>query len=106
VQRPMTAAKQFKAAHQQSGPDLGGCGKRALHEPESRSLAEVEDISPADRTVYAFSWSSSSLGIFQIARVKALGEPAVELGEHRARFVALALSGEQSRETHRRAQFQ
>ena len=32
------------------------------------------------------------LGVLQIGGVEAFGEPAVDLGEHRARFVAEALS--------------
>ena len=39
------------------------------------------------------------LGVLQVGGVEALGEPLVNLGEHRACFIALALLGEQSRET-------
>jgi hypothetical protein len=31
------------------------------------------------------------LGVFQVGGVEALGEPAVDRGEHRARFIALTL---------------
>ena len=46
------------------------------------------------------------LGVLQVGGVEALGEPAVDFGEHRARLVAAALRREQPRETRRRAQFQ
>jgi hypothetical protein len=45
------------------------------------------------------------LRVFQIASVEAFGEPAVDVGEHRARLVATALFGELAREARRRAQF-
>src|SRR6266851_5577360 len=44
--------------------------------------------------------------LLQVGGFEALGEPAVDLGEHRARFVATALLREQLRETHSRAQFE
>src|SRR6266851_2169433 len=31
------------------------------------------------------------LGVLQIGGVEALGEPAIDLGEHRSRFIAIAL---------------
>ncbi len=43
------------------------------------------------------------LGVFQIGGVEALGEPVVDFGEHRARFVADVLSFEGSCEIGRRA---
>ena len=45
------------------------------------------------------------LGIFQVVGVEAFCEPVVDLGEHRARFVAMTLLREQSREAGRGAQF-
>jgi hypothetical protein len=45
------------------------------------------------------------LGVFQIGGVEALGEPAVDFGEHRARFVAFAFLVEQLRETHAKTTF-
>src|SRR6202158_2510269 len=45
------------------------------------------------------------LGVLQVGGVEAFSEPAVDLGEHRARFVATAAPREQSRQTHRCAQF-
>ena len=44
------------------------------------------------------------LGVFQVGGVEALGEPVVDFGEHRARFVATTLRCEQPREARRRAQ--
>src|SRR6266481_713628 len=44
------------------------------------------------------------LRVFQISGVEALGEPAVDLGQHRARFVATALFIEQPDEARRCAQ--
>jgi hypothetical protein len=38
------------------------------------------------------------LGLFQILRVEALGEPVVDRSEERARFLPLALALPQSRE--------
>jgi hypothetical protein len=40
----------------------------------------------------------------QVGGVEALGEAVVDVGEHRARFVATALRCEQSSETDRRAE--
>jgi len=46
------------------------------------------------------------LGLLQIERVEAFGEPAVDRREQLARFVPLALITPKPRHTHRRAQFQ
>jgi hypothetical protein len=46
------------------------------------------------------------LCLFQIGSVEAFGEPVVDVGEHGARLVALALRREQPGETRRRAQLQ
>ena len=45
-------------------------------------------------------------GVFQVGGVEALGEPAVDLGERRARLVATALLRQQTGETRRRVQLQ
>jgi len=45
------------------------------------------------------------LGLFQVGSVEALGEPAVDVGEHRARFVTAILRRKQPREAHGCAQF-
>src|SRR5229473_1837814 len=45
------------------------------------------------------------LGVFQVARVEALGEPTVDFGEHLARLAAAPLLVEQPSEAHRYAQF-
>src|SRR5207247_8156447 len=42
----------------------------------------------------------------QIGGIETFGEPVVDFGEHRARFVALAVLREQPRQAHRRAQLQ
>src|SRR5216683_2292211 len=44
------------------------------------------------------------LCVFQVSSFEALGEPAVDFREHRARLVATALLREQPREARRRAQ--
>src|SRR5271155_4828991 len=46
------------------------------------------------------------LGVLQVGGVEAFGEPVVDVGEHRARLVALALLREQPREARRSAQFE
>ena len=53
----------------------------------------------------ASQFVEQSLGVLQVGGVEALGEPAVDLGEHRTRFVATALLLEQPREVRGRAQF-
>ena len=52
----------------------------------------------------SFQLLEQRLGVSQIARVEALGEPAVDLGEQHARRVAVALVGEQPRQARRRVQ--
>jgi MFS family permease len=54
----------------------------------------------------AVQFLQQRLGVLQVGGVEAFGEPAVDLGEHRARLVAMALLREQPREASRRAQFQ
>jgi hypothetical protein len=54
-------------------------------------------------------WLSSELieerlSVFQVGGVEALGEPVVDLGEHRVRFIPLALLREQPCEACGRAQ--
>src|SRR5216683_2933282 len=46
------------------------------------------------------------LSVLQIGSIEAFSEPAVDLGEHRARFGGTPLLREQSREAHNRAQLQ
>src|SRR5216683_2628744 len=46
------------------------------------------------------------LGVLEVGGVEAFGEPAVDFGEHRSRFIAAALAVEQARETHRCTQLQ
>src|SRR4029453_18825471 len=46
------------------------------------------------------------LGLLQVGRVKALGEPAVDLGEQLAGFSTLALGLPQLAQAHGRSQFQ
>src|SRR2546430_6741374 len=46
------------------------------------------------------------LGILQVGGVEALGEPTIDVGEHRARLAAAILFGEQLAEASRRAQLQ
>ena len=42
------------------------------------------------------------LSLFQIGGVEAFGEPVVDFGEHRARFVAAASIAQQAGEAHSR----
>ena len=58
--------------------------------------------SPKMRRTY--NTSSNALASLR-SGTEALGEPAVDFGEHRTCFVATALFCEQPREAHRRAQF-
>jgi len=44
------------------------------------------------------------LGLCEISRIEALGEPVVDLGEHRLRLLATALLFEQPHETRGRSQ--
>ena len=44
------------------------------------------------RTRLPLKFLEQRLGFFQIGGIKALGEPVVDVGEYRARFVAAALS--------------
>ena len=46
------------------------------------------------------------VGVFQIGGVEALGEPVVDLGEHRPRFIAAIGISQQSRQANRRAELQ
>jgi hypothetical protein len=43
--------------------------------------------------------------VFEISGVEARGEPAIDLGKHRARFIAAVPQWQQPREARRRAQF-
>src|SRR5260370_35380876 len=45
-------------------------------------------------------------GVFEVGKFEALSEPAVDFGQHRASFVALALLREQTGKTGGRAQFE
>ena len=45
------------------------------------------------------------LRVFEVGGIEALGEPTVDLDEHRARLVANFGVAEQPRQAHRRAQF-
>jgi hypothetical protein len=72
----------------------------------------AQNFLPATPTVPQFEqrilcaqFVEKHLSVFEVRGVEALGEPAVDIGEHRARFVAAALLRQQARETHRRAQF-
>src|ERR1700745_3784159 len=53
----------------------------------------------------AIQFIEQRLGVFQVGGIEALGEPAVDSAEHRARFVAAIGFAQQSRETRRGAQF-
>jgi hypothetical protein len=54
--------------------------------------------------VLCFQFIEQRLGVFQIGGVEAFGEPAIDLSEHRPRFVAATLFREQPREAPRGAQ--
>jgi hypothetical protein len=64
-------------------------------------------ISPAvsDTKALATQFVKQRLSLLQIGSVEAFGEPVVNFRQHSARFVALPLLREQSREARRRAQF-
>ena len=44
------------------------------------------------------------LGVFQVLGIEALGEPAVDFGKHRARFVAATGTSKQAGKVYGRAQ--
>jgi hypothetical protein len=56
-------------------------------------------------TVESRQFVEKCLCIFQVGSAEALGEPAIDLGEHRARLIEATSVAEQPRKTHRRAQF-
>jgi hypothetical protein len=58
-----------------------------------------------DRPGYAGSSARRGLGVLQIGGVEALGEPVVDVGEHRARPITAALLVEHAGEAYRCAQF-
>jgi hypothetical protein len=45
----------------------------------------------AKQTILTAQFIQQRLGVFQVASIEALGEPAVDFGEHRARLVATVL---------------
>src|SRR5229473_1019104 len=68
------------------------------------TTSDTQAKSCATSGSYSAQLLEQRLGVFQVGGVEALGEPAVDLGEHRTRLVAAALFVEQPREAHRRAQ--
>src|SRR6266851_3101236 len=58
----------------------------------------------AEQCILRFQFVQQCLRILQIGSVEALGEPAIDSGEHRARVFTTALFVAQPRETHRCAQ--
>src|SRR5216683_1779083 len=86
--------------------DSGSGRREALKSPESRRLAQAEAISPSRPNRLCAQFAEQRLGVFQIGQVETLGEPAVDVGEHRARLVGLALPLEQAGKADRRAQFE
>src|SRR5579862_453855 len=70
----------------------------SVSQPKSRGRRSL-------RTLLFVQLVEQGLGIIQIGGIEAFGEPVVDFGEHRARFVAMTLLREQSREAGRGAQF-
>src|SRR6266851_3093517 len=82
---------------------------RDFREPLSRLTAEMPLLSRTRTECRApllvtVELVEEGLGVLQVGGIEALGEPVVDVGEHRARLVAMVLPREQPSETHRRAQ--
>ena len=58
---------------------------------------------PEERPVSRLQLFEQRLGLFQIERIEAFGEPAVDWSEKIAGFIALALVAPEPRHAHRRA---
>jgi hypothetical protein len=48
---------------------------------------------PVEQRILRSQFVEQRVGVLQVGGVEAFGEPVVDLGEHRARLVALALLG-------------
>ena len=57
------------------------------------------------RTLLFVELVEQGLGVFQVGGIEAFGEPVVDFGQHRARFIEMTLLREQAREAGRGAQF-
>ena len=57
----------------------------------SERSAPKEDCRVASSAQLAIQFTEQGFGVFQVGGVQAFGEPAVDVGEHRARLVASAL---------------
>ena len=75
--------------------------KGALHEPESISLTRRRISARSGQNRLCVQFIEQRLGVSQVGGVEALGEPAVDFGDHRARLIAPALFREQSGEARR-----
>ena len=71
--------------------------------PRSKSLIYNEEFGVLREIRLLVQFVEQRLGFLQVGGVEALGEPVVDFGEHRARFVADVLSFEGSCEIGRRA---
>jgi len=56
--------------------------------------------------VPSFQFFEENPGVVHVGKFESLGEPVVDLGEHRTRLPDLALLFEQTGKAHRRAQFE
>src|SRR5271167_4217988 len=68
-------------------------------------LPEMPSVPHFEQRILCSQLVEQCLGVFQIRGIEALGEPVVDLREHRARLVAKALRRKPSREANRRLQF-
>src|ERR1700732_2042483 len=71
-----------------AAPDVARCGKfNPSHHPKSKSLILSEQLGLPEQPRLRVYLVEQRLGVFQVGSVETLGEPAVDLGEHRARLV-------------------
>src|SRR5271156_3721560 len=97
---------QNRASMRLSAPHDGHLGESfAPHLSQKRAPSRFSPEPLAQRILMS-QLVEQRLGVFQVGGVEAFGEPVVDVGEHRARLISLALVCEQSREARRRAQLQ
>src|SRR5215472_4627952 len=88
---------------------------QAGHFDESGAAHSLQNLAPSrfsaphlEQRISALAFMTQlveqGLGVLQVGALEAFGEPVVDLSEHRARFVALGLVAEQTRQAGGRAQ--
>ena len=67
-------------------------------------LLGIPSVPHFEQRILCSQLVEQGFGVFEVCGVEALGEPAVDFGEHRLRFITTALRCEQAREAYRCAQ--